>query len=90
MTCAVNGWGKRTCPATGKRRYRDKREAVTALHRAQNAGQLAEDLGLDSNRREVRSYQCPSCQGWHLTSWLEWYATPKPDSSRRDSTRRSG
>lgn len=43
---------------SGKRRYRDKREADRALHRL-----------AASERQEVpcRAYECPHCAGWHLT-----------------------
>lgn len=59
---------KGRCEATGKRRYRDKREVVLVLHSAQTARRWAELDGLESRRGEVRGYQCPRCRGWHSTS----------------------
>ncbi|MBL1079902.1 hypothetical protein JK358_36450 [Nocardia sp. 2] len=47
------------CPA-GKLRYyvhTDAEVALTGMNRGNSA------------RREQRSYQCPLCDGWHLTSW---------------------
>ena len=58
----------RTCDASGKHRFRDHREAIEALHRAGNSRKCASERGVASPRREVRSYLCKSCHGWHLTS----------------------
>jgi hypothetical protein len=58
-----------TCPATGKRRFRDHREAPAILHRVRNVRRRAEAAGLDRRRPEARCYGCESCHGWHLTSW---------------------
>lgn len=49
----------RRCPS-GKRRFRDHREAVAALAVARSS--------WSSRRRERRCYECPECRGWHLTS----------------------
>lgn len=48
----------RTC--NGKTRFRDKREADQALHL----------LEVHATREKIpgRSYRCPRCKGWHLTS----------------------
>ena len=62
----MSGPGK--CQATGKRRYRDKREGVVVLHRAGTARRWAELDGAETRRGEVRVYQCPRCLGWHATS----------------------
>jgi hypothetical protein len=48
----------RTCK--GKVRYRDKREAMAALHRLGNYDQR--------QKTPVRAYACHRCKGWHLTS----------------------
>lgn len=56
-----------TCTST-KVRFRDHREAVRALHFAQNSRVTAELLGLETRRRECRTYVCDVCRGWHLTS----------------------
>ncbi|MFB7867425.1 hypothetical protein [Streptomyces sp. NPDC056069] len=46
--------------SSGKQRYRDRLQARIAL------------AGLRANphprRQEQRSYYCPACSGWHLTS----------------------
>ena len=56
------------CSATGKLRYRDKREATKALHFAVARRCMAEAAGLVSTRRERRAYFCDACAGFHLTS----------------------
>jgi hypothetical protein len=57
------------CPS-GKKRFRDKRECVSWLHHAANARVRAEADGVPTNHRAVRSYQCPDCRGFHVTSWV--------------------
>ncbi len=53
---------------SGKARYRDKTEAVHALHAVKNnAKRQLEQFGT-SRRKESRTYRCPDCKGWHLTS----------------------
>lgn len=47
------------CP-TGKQRYRDRLEARMALLRC--------TTDTDPRRQEKRTYRCPDCHGWHLTS----------------------
>jgi hypothetical protein len=59
---------KGRCGATGKRRYRDKRESLLVLHTAQTARHWAELDGIETRRGEVRIYPCPRCHGWHATS----------------------
>lgn len=56
------------CPLSGKVRFRDKREALDALHRAVAIRQLTEANGQSCRRQERRVYACVSCSGWHLTS----------------------
>lgn len=56
------------CPVSGKVRFRDKREALDALHRAVAMRRFSESEGQASRRQECRVYACPSCSGWHLTS----------------------
>jgi hypothetical protein len=48
----------------GKRRFRDHRAAVHALH--SEATERASNP--DSYRRESRTYECDLCIGWHLAS----------------------
>lgn len=56
-----------TC--TKKVRYRDKKEALNALHKIQTKIRrpLSEGDGW-TQRRECRAYACEECKGWHLTS----------------------
>lgn len=51
-----------------KIRYRDHREAVAVLHKIAGLRDRAKRDGLDSRRREARSYPCDGCRGFHLTS----------------------
>jgi hypothetical protein len=53
---------------TGKKRFRDKRDAVSFLHHATNARATAEADGAETPHRAVRSYSCPLCRGFHVTS----------------------
>jgi len=52
----------------GKVRFRDHREAVTALHHADTQRRRAQQEMLPTRRREVRAYECDACHGFHLTS----------------------
>lgn len=56
------------CPSTGKVRYRDHHEATLSLKNMRRARTVATLDGVPTNRREDRSYKCPDCKGWHLTS----------------------
>jgi hypothetical protein len=56
------------CPMGGKVRFRDKREAVQALHFAAARRHLTEADGQACCRQERRAYSCAVCKGWHLTS----------------------
>lgn len=47
-------------PRCGKRRYRDKREAVEAIRRVYQH--------KDGPVFPHRIYPCPRCNGWHLAS----------------------
>ena len=58
-----------TCRSTGKRRFRDHREATKVLRHASSARSYAWQDGAECRRREVRSYECEVCHGWHVTSW---------------------
>lgn len=55
------------CPR-GKVRYRDKREAISTLHRIQLKASYAKLGESGTTRRECRAYECDSCHGFHLTS----------------------
>ncbi len=60
------------CHVSGKRRFRDHRHAVRALHGAARCRRAAVLDGVVTSRRECRSYLCDWCDGWHLTSQKEW------------------
>jgi hypothetical protein len=66
------------CPATGKVRFGEHKDATQALRQARQAAQSAARQVLPSRRREARSYRCPHCRGWHLTSWPTPTPTPTP------------
>lgn len=63
------------CPESGKKRYRDRHQAMDALTSARRQGGL--DLAREgtTQRRETRVWKC-SCDGFHLTSLTEWNARP--------------
>lgn len=60
------------CPETGKRRYRDARQAKDALRSARETRQLDAQFGRETRRSEARAYQCPACLGRHLTHLRIW------------------
>lgn len=65
------------CSETGKVRYRDHDQARDGLVSAKEARMRDESAGVQSRRREARSYKCPECRGWHNTSLALWVeATP--------------
>ena len=55
--------GRRSCPTTGKIRFFDHKDAVRALHFIKGEARYG-----SGKRKERRSYECPFCKGWHLTS----------------------
>ncbi|OAD97740.1 hypothetical protein [Arthrobacter sp. OY3WO11] len=59
----VNLWT--TCLVTGKRQFRDR---IAADFMLRNIALDKRDGILADHRRETRSYQCPHCKAWHLTS----------------------
>lgn len=63
------------CPDSNKVRFRDKREALAALHSASNSRKYAVASGVATARHECRTYSCPGCHGWHLTSQESWGAS---------------
>lgn len=60
-----------------KVRYPTRIDAVRALSSTSRGRQLDEFLGLESRRSETRTYKCPRCKGYHLTSKAEW-VEPEP------------
>ena len=69
------------CLDTGKVRFRDKREATKALHAAVATRHLQPKAAAGCRRREIRSYSCVRCKGWHLTSWSLPYPEPSSPTS---------
>jgi hypothetical protein len=63
-----------TCPETGKIRYRDRHQVSDGLRSAKWQRDLDLRTSGETNRRETRSYRCPSCDGWHTTSMASWVA----------------
>jgi hypothetical protein len=61
-------WAK--CSATGKVRFRDHDSATKALVEAKISASWNAVRDLPSSRAETRTYRCPHCRGWHLTSRL--------------------
>ena len=51
-----------------KIRYRDRREALEALHRLQNKREYSAGTAAAEARNEKRAYFCPTCKGAHLSS----------------------
>lgn len=56
------------CDASGKKRFRDRKEAKRVVINARRAYAIAIREGKHSNRRENRTYRCNDCGGWHVTS----------------------
>ena len=70
-----------SCPMSGKIRYRDHREATSALQRLITQARLADELGGSHTIAVKRQYRCTACEGWHLTSW-ETPTSPVASASR--------
>lgn len=64
------------CPTSGKVRYRDHAQASDGLRSAKEARLRQQSAGVESRRRETRSYKCPDCRGWHNTSRSRWVEVP--------------
>lgn len=62
---------KDKCP-TGKVRLKDHKDAVRSLHKMTNAGKIEVANNGFTKRRETRTYFCDRCNGYHLTSQVEW------------------
>ena len=52
----------------GKVRFRDREQAIDALHRIYNSAKSSLEEYGTTHRHECQSYQCGLCLGWHLTS----------------------
>lgn len=62
---------KRGCPRTGKTRFRTDGDAQAALARTRKRRAFVDMIASgerDAGPEACRVYQCPFCQGWHLTS----------------------
>ena len=56
------------CEQTGKRRFREQKDAKITLKAAWHLRAIAETNGLQSAWTVQREYYCDLCSGWHLTS----------------------
>ena len=56
------------CPTSGKIRYGEPKDIKLAMRKADWDRSRARLNKVACSRREVRSYECPECSGWHLTS----------------------
>jgi hypothetical protein len=56
------------CPASGKVRYGERKDIKLAMRQADWDRSRAALNEVTCSRREIRSYECPDCSGWHLTS----------------------
>jgi hypothetical protein len=56
------------CPDSGKVRYGERKDIKLAMRGADRDRSRARLNGVPCSRREIRSYQCSDCRGWHLTS----------------------
>ncbi|MCA9137245.1 MAG: hypothetical protein KDB00_10810 [Planctomycetales bacterium] len=59
---------KAKCDATGKTRFPDRNAATNALRAIRLHGALH-----GGGKIPVRSYLCPVCNGYHLTSRQDWH-----------------
>jgi hypothetical protein len=56
------------CPTSGKIRYGEPKDIKLAMRQADHDRARARLDKVTCSRREIRSYECPDCRGWHLTS----------------------
>jgi hypothetical protein len=56
------------CKLSGKKRYRDRKEAKRVVILARRNKLYAEQAGVPTHRHENRTYRCHACGGWHVTS----------------------
>lgn len=73
------------CPSTGKIRYHERNDATYAVRSARRMRSRAAVHGGSCTNRVERSYRCPDCLGWHLTSQPR---RPKPTAPTADVARR--
>ena len=56
------------CKQSGKRRFRDRKNAKLSLKQARYVRATAQVNGVQCTWTVVREYSCEYCGGWHLTS----------------------
>jgi hypothetical protein len=56
------------CPSSGKVRYGEPKDIKLEMRKAASDRSRARLNKVACSRREVRSYECSDCSGWHLTS----------------------
>ncbi|HEY5249522.1 MAG TPA: hypothetical protein VIJ15_13850 [Dermatophilaceae bacterium] len=56
------------CPTSGKVRYGSRKDVKLEMRQASRDRSRARMNEVTCSRREVRSYECSDCSGWHLTS----------------------
>jgi hypothetical protein len=56
------------CESSGKVRFREPKDIKRALRRADQGRSRARLNDVACSRREIESYNCCDCNGWHLTS----------------------
>ena len=56
------------CESSGKVRFREPKDVKRALRRADQGRSRARLNDVACSRREIESYNCSDCNGWHLTS----------------------
>ena len=56
------------CPSTGKIRYGELKDIKLTMRQVAQDRSSARLNKVACTRREVRSYECSDCSGWHLTS----------------------
>ena len=55
------------CPTSGKIRYGELKDVKLAMRQASWDRSRARVNEVTCSRREIRSYECPDCSGWHLS-----------------------
>lgn len=67
------------CPTSGKLRYGELKDIKLVMRQADSDRSRARLNKVTCSRREIRSYECSDCHGWHLTSKpIRLVPVPKP------------
>jgi hypothetical protein len=56
------------CPTSGKVRYGERKDVKLEMRKVDVDRSRARVNKVACSRREIRSYECSDCGGWHLTS----------------------